>query len=156
MRRTLAGTLGAALLALLGAVGCGGSSGNAAIATTPLAGKIGGQAWTLGTAETDSFLTTATAFDVSLYSDTFTACSGQSSQDSYLSLNVPKMPGDYTIAIQGDSTAVFVTGGSTNLVASSGHLVVDSVTSTTVTGGVNVSFNADNSVDGQFTATICP
>jgi hypothetical protein len=108
------------------------------------------------TAETEFILSTPTAFDVSLYSDSFTACNGQSTQETYLSLTVPKTPGDYTIAVQGDSTAFFVTGGASNLVVSAGHLVVDSVTSTTITGGINITANSDNSVDGQFTATICP
>jgi hypothetical protein len=155
----MAGTLGVALLALVGAVGCGSSGsdgGTAAIAMSTLAGKIGGQSWALGTGETDSFLSTSTVFDVSIYSDSFTACTGQSSQENYLSLMVPTAAGDYAINLQGPATAVFVVGGSTNLVASSGHLVVDSVTSTTVTGGINVSYNGDNSVDGQFTATVCP
>jgi hypothetical protein len=153
----MAGRLGVALLVLLGAVGCGSGSdgGTATIATTPLAGKIGGQSWSLGTGETDSFLSTATQFDVSIYSDTFTPCSGQSSQENYLSLGVPTAAGDYSINLQGPATAVFVVGGSQNLVATSGHLVIDTVTSTTITGGINVSFNGDNAVDGQFTATIC-
>lgn len=154
----MACTLGAALFALLGAVGCGnagGDGGSAAIASTPLAGKIAGQSWSLGTAETDAILSSSTAFDLSHYSDAFTACSGQSSQENYLSLNVPRAPGDYSIAPQGKATAIFVIGGTQNLMVSSGHLVVDSVTSTTVTGGINVTFDGDNAVDGQFTATIC-
>ena len=76
----MAGTVAAALLTLLGVVGCGSSNdngGSAAIATTPLAGKIGGQSWSLGTAETDSFLSDSTTFFVSMYSDTFTACTGR-------------------------------------------------------------------------------
>jgi hypothetical protein len=158
MLRTTASILRVALIALVGTVGCGGSvadGGSAAIASTPLAGKIAGQAWSLGTAETDSFLSSSTAFDVSHYSDSFTACSGSSSQENYLSLNIPRAPGDYAIDTQGTATAIFVIGGSQNLLASSGHLVIDTVTSTTVTGGINVTLNGDNSVDGQFTATIC-
>ena len=159
MRRTLAGAWAVVFLVLGSAVGCGssgGDGGNASIAATPLAGKIGGQSWSLGTGETDSFLSTSTHFDVSLYSDTFTACSGSSSVDTYLSLGMPATPGDYAISLQGEATANFVVGGSQNLIASSGHLVIDAVTSTTITGGINVSFDGNNAVDGQFTAAICP
>jgi hypothetical protein len=157
----MAGTLSVALLALaaFGAVGCGssgGGAGTAAIATTPLAGKIGGQAWSLGTAETDSFLSTSTAYFVSMYSDTFTACSGTSSnQNNYFLPNVPTATGDYALSLQ-TITATFVVGGSQNLVATSGHLVVDSISGNTVTGGLNISYNSDNALDGQFTITICP
>jgi hypothetical protein len=157
MRRTAAGTWRVALLALVAAAGCGGSGdgGTATIAATPLSGKIGGQSWSLGTGETDQLLSSATHFDVSLYSDTFTACNGSSSTDTYLSLGMPTTPGDYPISLQGEATANFVVGGSQNLIASSGHLVIDTVTSTTITGGINVSFDGNNAVDGQFTVTVC-
>jgi len=157
MRRTVAGSLRVALLALVAAGGCGGSSdgGSATIAATPLSGKIGGQSWSLGTGETDIILSSSTHFDVSLYSDTFTACSGSSSTDTYLNVGMPATPGDYAITLQGDATANFVVGGIQNLIPSSGHLMIDTVTSTTITGGINVSFNSDNAVDGQFTITVC-
>ena len=47
-------------------------------------------------------------------------------------------------------------GGSQNFFATSGHLVIDQVTSTTVTGGINASASSDNAIDGQFTLTVCP
>jgi hypothetical protein len=62
--------------------------------------------------------------------------------------------GDYPLSL--DLSATFVVGGSQNLIAISGHLVVSSVSSSTVTGGLNVSYNSDNSLDGQFTFTVCP
>jgi len=40
--------------------------------------------------------------------------------------------------------------------ATSGALVVDSVTATTITGGARFSYDADNAIDGQFVVTICP
>ncbi len=158
MRRTMAGTVAAALLTLLGVVGCASSNdngGSAAIAMTPLAGKIGGQSWSLGTAETDSFLSDSTTFFVSMYSDTFTACTGSSTQENYFSPIIPNTPGDYPLNSQG-FTATFVVGGSQNFFATSGHLVIDQVTSTTVTGGINASASSDNAIDGQFTLTVCP
>jgi hypothetical protein len=154
MRRTLAGTLVVAFLALGGAVGCGSSGGGTpAIASTPLAGKVGGQSWTLGTAETDAFLSNSSTFFVSMYSDSFTACSGSStSADSFVPI-IPVAPGDYSLGEQ-MFTATFSVNN-TGIIATSGHLVIDTVTATTITGGIYASANGDNTVNGQFTATIC-
>lgn len=122
---------------------------------TPLAGKIGGQAWSLGTGETDSFLSNSTSFYVEMYSDTFTACSGSSTQQNYVFASFPLAAGDYPLNAQ-DFTANFSLGGTQTPAATSGHLVISSVTSTTITGGINVSADSDNAIDGQFTVTICP
>jgi len=35
------------------------------------------------------------------------------------------------------------------------HVVVDAVTATTVSGGISASYDGNNSVSGQFQATIC-
>jgi hypothetical protein len=147
-----------------GAAGGGGAAGNAggagggspAIATTPLAGKIGGQAWSLMTGETDSFLSFGSNLFAELYSDSFTACTGQTANPNgnYFIANIPMAVGDYSLGL--DLTVTFVVGGSQNLVATSGHLVVSSVSSSTVTGGINVTYNSDNTLDGQFTITVCP
>jgi len=37
-----------------------------------------------------------------------------------------------------------------------GHLVVDDLTSTTISGGAAIDFNDDNHVNGRFSITICP
>ncbi len=149
-----------ALLALSGAVGCassGDGAGTAAIAMTTLAGKIGGQSWTLGSANSDSFLSmNSPNFFVDMYSDASVACGGSptnSNENSFIA-NVPMTMGDYPLSL--DLNATFVVGGSQNLIATSGHMVVSSVSSSTVTGGLNVSYNSDNSLDGQFTFTVCP
>jgi hypothetical protein len=157
MRRTLAGTLAVAFLVLAGAVGCGSSGGGpATIASTPLAGKIGGQSWSLGTANSDSFLSsTSPNFYVEMFSDTSIACGGSptNSNENYFIANVPMATGDYSLSL--NLSATFVVGGN-NLVATSGHLVVSSVSASTVTGGLNISYNSDNALDGQFTVTVCP
>lgn len=158
MRRTVAGILGVALLALVGAVGCGssGGGGSAAIAMTPLAGKIGGQSWTLGTANTDSFLSMGSPnYYVNMYSDTGIACGGTPSNtnENYFIGNIPMTMGDYSLSF--DLNATFVVG-TNNLIATSGHLIVSSVSATTVTGGLNVSYDSNDSLDGQFTVNVCP
>ena len=45
-----------------------------------------------------------------MYSDTFTACSGTSTQENYFSPIIPNTPGDYPLNSQG-FTATFVVGG---------------------------------------------
>lgn len=160
MRRTLAGALAVAFLVLGSAAGCGssgGGGGKAPIASTALAGKIGGQSWSLGTANSDSFLSTGSPnFFVDMYSDASISCGGtpSSSNENYFIANVPMAMGDYSLSL--DLSATFVVGGSNNLVATSGHLIVSSVSASTITGGLNVSYDGNNSLDGQFTATICP
>jgi hypothetical protein len=154
----------AAFLALAGAVGCGssgGGGGSAAIATTPLSGKIGGQSWTLGTAETDPFLSmTGPNFFVTMYPDTdlFTACTGQpaATTDNLFLPDIPMATGDYSLSATPTGLHASFQVGNTANVATSGHLVIDSVSATTVTGGINTTFDSDNTLDGQFTITVCP
>jgi hypothetical protein len=160
MRRAIAGTSQVALLALLAAAGCGsGSNGeagsNAPIASTPLAGKIGGQSWSLGTAETDALLSVGGSFFLIMYPETFTACSAQPSDpnENQFLPTIPMVAGDY--ALSKDLPASFQVGNTAN-VAVSGHLVIDSVTATTVTGGINATFDSNNTLDGQFTIAVCP
>jgi hypothetical protein len=154
MRRTLAGTLAVALLGLGGAVGCGSSGGGTpAIASTPLAGKVGGHSWMLGTADTEVILSTSTAFFLSMYPDSLTACSGNSSSNDSVMTMMPSSPGDYALDSQGFTVTFSV--DNTGIAATSGHLVIDTATSTTITGGIYASANADNTVNGTFMATIC-
>jgi hypothetical protein len=158
----------AGLFTLL-AVGCGssggGGGGSAMISSSPLSGKIGGAAWTLGTAQTNSFLSMGQAnYYGEMFPDTdpFTACSGSyNTMDSQLLIQLPMTMGDYSLDLSKGLTATFVSypqGGTTpqNNIAISGHLMISSVTSTQLTGGLNISFDANNELDGQFTATICP
>ena len=64
-------------LLLLLAAGCGGGGdggGGATISSQPLAGKVGGQAWTFATGETTEVLSTSKQLWVDLYADGFDAC----------------------------------------------------------------------------------
>jgi len=157
------------ILALSVAAGCSSSSrtsgnsdnnpstGNIAISTQHLSGKIGGQAWSLGTAETDSFLTTTDRFFVNMYSETFTACSTDSAtaNSNRLILNLPKTTGSYNLSISLIET-FYVASTSDNLGAISGRIQIDSVTAATITGGLNMTFDSENTVDGQFEVAVCP
>jgi hypothetical protein len=46
--------------------------------------------------------------------------------------------------------------GSDNKIAVDGHVRVDSVTATKVTGGLIGTFDDSNNVNGTFTLTVCP
>ena len=43
-----------------------------------------------------------------------------------------------------------------NLVATTGRVVIDEVTSTAIRGGAYLHYDADNTVNGRFEITICP
>ncbi len=143
-------------LALAIVAGCGSSGGGSAtISSQPLSGKIGGQPWTLVTAETDTFLSSATQYAVDAYSESFTPCSGTASgtTDSLI-LNFPMAVGTYAVTLNLNQT--FSVPPIDNFIATSGTIVISEITATTITGGANFAYDADNSVNGQFQATICP
>ncbi len=144
------------MVAILSFLGCGGGGdGAAAISSAPLSGKIGGQPWTFGTGESNSSLSDDSTFWVEAYADSFTPCTGAAPADvHYLILNLPRTTGTHSLGIE--LTETFYVGNNDNLATANGTIVIQSVTATTITGGAKFAYNADNSVDGQFTATICP
>lgn len=148
------GVLCLGLAALAG--GCGSGGGSAAISSQPLSGKIGGQPWTFATGETDSFLSTASIYTVDAYAETFTACTGTASVTANeVLLNFPTAVGSYTVSLDLNQT-FYVAATNDNFVATSGEIVISAITATTITGGASFTYDADNSVNGQFQATICP
>lgn len=138
------------------ASGCDGSGGGTTISAQPLAGKIGGQPWTFVQGETDAFLSDASTFFVTLYASSFSACasSGAPSDERRLILSVPKKAGGYDLSLQRNAT--FFVPPSDNWVATRGHVRIDEVTATTITGGASFAYDGDNTVDGQFQVSICP
>jgi len=143
------------MVCLVSLLGCGGGSGGGTISSAPLAGKIGGTAWTFGTGESNSFLSKDATYGVDAYAGTFTPCTQSAPLDGdSLILTLPKKIGTYSLGLELIQT--FYLGNGDNLGATSGTIVIDSVTATTISGGARFAYNADNSVDGQFTATLCP
>ena len=139
------------------AVGCGSSGGGSTvISSQPLAGKIGGRPWTFMTGETDSILSTASRFWVDAYGESFTPCSGSApfAVDKVI-MNVPTAVGNYAVTLDLNQT-FYIAANNDNLVATSGEIDITDISATTITGGANFAFNADNSIDGQFQVTICP
>lgn len=131
---------------------CGGGS-SYEVSDEPLAGTVGGAAWTFEAGHTNAFLSEGEDdFFAELYAEAFTPCGFTTPSGSHLIIAVPKEPGEYDFSLQLNMTFVV---GTDNLVATEGKVVVDEVTATTVTGGVHGIFDGDNEVDGQFTLTVC-
>ena len=124
-----------------------------------MSGKVGGQPWTLVSGETHAFLSMGKAqFFTTMYMESVTPCTGAgfSVTTNQLIMNIPMTPGDYNLSLDLSQTFVVDPGGSDqNDIAISGRIVVDQVTATMVSGGANIQFDADNSVSGQFQATVC-
>ncbi len=138
------------------AAGCGSSGGSRVISSQPLAGMVGGQPWMFMTGETSSSFPTSNRYWVDAYSESFTACSGSApfTADEIL-MNFPMAIGNYAVTLDLSQT-FYIADTNDNLVATSGEIDITDISATTITGGANFAYNADNSVDGQFQVTICP
>lgn len=155
--------LGLGALCLVSA--CGGEGGDDSgastvpIASTVLAGVVGGEPWALDHAETSVFLSEGeTTFFVTAYAEPGTPCELRPAPTrNELILLVPKAPGEYQLGSAINVTFVVDPGGvNTNLIGARGRLVVDQVTATSVRGGAAIEYNAQNQVNGQFEITVCP
>jgi hypothetical protein len=141
------------------ALGCGGEGGTGGpgtsieVSTGPLAGVVGGAAWTFRTGETDAILSTGSRLFTALYATSYGAC-GAAPVEAHVLVSVPAAPGDYPFSTQ--QTGTFVIPPTTNLVATTGRIVVTSVSATAVTARVHMIFDAANEIDGEFVASICP
>ena len=133
----------------------GDGGGSASIANGKLTGKVGGASWTLAGAQTDAFLSDTTEFWVDLYSVAPSGCGSQGSGSSVI-LNVPKKVGTHRLSLQLNGTFVLDNANQDNLVATEGAIRVDEITDTSIRGGVTMTFDAANSISGEFDATICP
>jgi hypothetical protein len=143
-------------LGLLLVAGCDGSGDSATISSQTLSGKIGGKAWTFTQGETDPIMSDSSSFWVTLYASTFSACATFMPPEDAgtVLLDLPKTAGGFDLSMS--KTATFFIPPETNLAALQGHIQIDTVTSTTITGGAKITYNGDNTVDGQFQVTICP
>ena len=143
------------VLALL-ASGCGGTID---IASTPLAGTIGGEPWSLVSAESSAFLSKdSPTFFVTAYAVAVTPCAGAASSatGNELLLNIPKTAGDYRVNPSLSQT-FYLRASNLNLAATTnGRIRVDQVTATMVSGGAHVAFDGANEVDGVFSVPLCP
>lgn len=137
-------------------VGCGGGGDSYEIAEGNLSGKIGGQSWEYASGWTDDFLSDEEDLFTVLYDVEAEACGfGGPSTDRSILLDIPRTPGEYELSFNQNVTLAV---GSDNNVATTGLLVVESVTDTEVKVGLYAIFGGDEDfeVNGHFTATICP
>jgi hypothetical protein len=147
--------------AAAGLAACGGSDGGApgTIANQPLAGKVGGQAWTFVAGQTDAFLSEMNFF-ATLFDKPFASpCAELRPQDAThsLILNIPKAIGRYAISLSLNQTFSYPDGSSTqNDIATTGTLEVTELTATSLSGGVKMAYGTKDSVEGQFMITVCP
>ena len=132
-----------------------GADANTPIESTPLSGFIAGQAWTIASADTNAFLSDDSSYFATAYGEPVEACGIAATTQGELLLSVPTALGDYPLGL--DMSATFYDPNTNdNLIATQGHLVVDALTSTTISGGAVIEFNDDNHVNGRFSITICP
>ncbi len=158
--RSALGCLVVSFLPLTAACSSSGDDDDAAgadtaIESTPLAGLISGRAWTMVSADTDAFLSDSDGYWATGYEVSISACSGQISDGRELLLTIPKTLGDHPLGLT--LTATFydpVTND--NLGATKGHIVVNSLSQTEIVGGAFIEFDAQNTVNGQFSIAICP
>jgi hypothetical protein len=142
-----------------GSDGTGGGNNTVAISSGILAGKVGGQPWSLVSAFTDSFLSEGQSeFFVTAYAEQVDGCeSSVGSNINRMILLIPKDPGDYALGHPLTATFVVDPGGTNqNLFATKGRIVVDEVTATSVRGGAAIDYDANNQVNGQFQVSVCP
>jgi hypothetical protein len=146
--------LSTCLFATIAAItGCTSSSGSLDIAPTNLAGSVGGQPWSFVAGETDGFLSQGqTDFYAELYPTQYTAC-GVQPTGPHLLVSIPMVAGDYDMDFERNMT--FVTANQDNLATIDGRIVVDTVTATTVSGGLHGVFDGGNEVNGTFQLSIC-
>lgn len=144
--------LALAFAAFTGCASDGGSSVD--IATTPLAGTVGGQPWTFKTGNTNFFLSEGEDdYFATLYAEEFEACGFEPTGVPHLIVSIPKAPGDYDMGLMLNMTFVV---GDENLIGFDGRIVVETSDATRVTGGLYGSYDGDNEVNGTFDVTVCP
>ena len=139
----------------LGLLGCATDDGGGSdeIESTPLAGMVGGKAWSFVAGDTSAFLSEGDDnFFSTFYPTTFTACGFSEPGGDHLIVGIPKTVGEYPMSLQRNMTFVV---GDQNLIGINGKIRVDEVSATHIKGGLVGSYDGDNEVSGTFDLTIC-
>ncbi len=136
-----------------------GGTSSAPIATTPLAGKVGGEAWTFATGATNAFLSADDDdYFATLFAVDFSGCEDAPQGGvTAVILSIPKVVGTRSFGLQLNGTFVIAgADGPENLATLNGKIVVDAITDTAITGGVRMTYDSANAIDGRFEVMICP
>jgi len=152
MMTALALPLGITLLA------CGdGTGGGYDIDDGPLSGMVAGQSFTLAQGHTNWFLSDDEGFFGTFFGTSYEPCSDfdSPSDEAHLLGNIPTELGEHNFGLSQNLT-FYDPNDNSNLIATTGVIVVDAITDTEVSGGIYAYYDEDNEVSGQFTVDICP
>lgn len=146
-------TLLLGLTLCLGAAACG-EDDPITVADQPLQGLAYGQAWQVEGATTNAFLSDDSEFWVDAYiGEPSCGGFGPGGDRPKLIISVPRSVGTHRLGLNLNMTFAFMND---NLVATDGVIIVEEITETHVTASLRAEFDGDNSVEGRFTAEICP
>ena len=140
-----------ALVLMLALTGCGDDEEG----ISPARGLIGGKAWTFKSGIVDYSRSDSDEFAIDLFSTSVSCTTSSTSSLDRVQVTVPRNQGDHAIG-DGVTTATFVVGsdGGDRFI-SSGHVQIGEVTGSRVRGGVDLHFDGQNRLNGQFEATVC-
>jgi len=141
--------------ALLGFGACSVEAGGGEdIVDSNLSGVVAGQSWNFAAGHTSAFLSEGEDdFFATLYPTTFTPCGFNEPSGPHIIVAIPKTTGEFDMGF--DRNMTFVDDSSNNYVSFDGVIRVDSVTATSVSGGLAAGYDSDNEVNGTFDITIC-
>lgn len=123
------------------------------IDATNLSGYVAGQPWSFVAGHTSAFLSEGEDdFFATLYPSAFTPCGFSEPNTPHLIVAIPKTTGEFDMGLGLNMTFV---DGSDNLVSFDGRIRVDSISATSIKGGMAASYDLDNEVSGMFDVTIC-
>lgn len=126
------------------------------VAMSPLAGVIGSEPWALDSAEADAQLSDDSLFFVRAYGEDLPQnCEAQVTQAPFVLFMIPTRVGEYPFRPGLNATFVLKDANHTNLVATKGKIVVESVSGSEVEARAFVEYDRDNRLDGRFRVSIC-
>jgi hypothetical protein len=128
-------------------VGCGGNNGG-----TPLSGMIVGRPWTFVAGQANAAAINGT-YNLTTYPGQYAKCTSYPPFDAIYLNQVPNSVGTYAVG----ATTVDVTFAGSDNINGTGTIVVDAVTTTTISGHADLmSSDPATYATGHFDATICP
>lgn len=138
-----------AVLSLFAVAGCGEET----IDDGPLAGEINGKAWTFQGGSAEDIFGDGELW-ISLHSSTAAdPCGFNPFDGDHVLIVRPPEPTDKGLSLSNNITIVY--DGSNNDIMTSGRLVIDTITTTTIGGGL-VTSRDNHDLSGRWEVPICP